>query len=227
MSEIKKLDDLKTLFPEPAESSSNKKTKLESALDRAYEIRKFEIELYWKRAGYFWGFLVATFTAYFIVKGKDFDKKYELEFLVLCIGLIFSQSWYLVNRGSKYWQENWERIIDAIESKEVLDSPLYSISLVPDKKIGDFMYGFPYSVSRINQIVSLFISLLWLALLAFFFIENIYCIEKCSTQSWQIIILSVITTVIIYSLWSDGQSGKNPSASYQLKHEATPYKNKE
>jgi hypothetical protein len=30
----------------------------------ALDIRKFEIELYWKRATYFWTFIGATFAAY-------------------------------------------------------------------------------------------------------------------------------------------------------------------
>ena len=103
-------------------------TKLEKALERAYDIRKFEIDLYWKRAGYFWGFLVATFAGYFIVSDKTrFSNKPEYEFLVICLGFIFSLSWYLVNRGSKYWQSNWEKIIDTIE--EIIEMPLYRINL--------------------------------------------------------------------------------------------------
>ncbi|PSJ55947.1 hypothetical protein C7I85_25910 [Mesorhizobium soli] len=34
-----------------------------AALERAHEIRKFEIELYWKRATYFWILHGAVFTA--------------------------------------------------------------------------------------------------------------------------------------------------------------------
>jgi hypothetical protein len=35
-----------------------------SALKEAQENRKFEIELYWKRAAYFWVFIGATFGGY-------------------------------------------------------------------------------------------------------------------------------------------------------------------
>jgi len=38
--------------------------KLQRALNRAYELRTFEIEHYWKRATYFWGFQVAIFAAF-------------------------------------------------------------------------------------------------------------------------------------------------------------------
>lgn len=37
---------------------------LASALDRALDSRKFEIELYWKRATYFWAFLAVTLAGY-------------------------------------------------------------------------------------------------------------------------------------------------------------------
>ena len=39
-------------------------TKKEKALDHALDIRKFEIELYWKRAAYFWTFIAATLAGY-------------------------------------------------------------------------------------------------------------------------------------------------------------------
>jgi hypothetical protein len=42
-----------------------------AALDRAYEFRTFEIEHYWKRATYFWGFQVAIFAALGLLLGKS------------------------------------------------------------------------------------------------------------------------------------------------------------
>lgn len=40
------------------------KCELKGALDRAYELRTFEIEHYWKRGTYFWGFQIAIFAAF-------------------------------------------------------------------------------------------------------------------------------------------------------------------
>jgi hypothetical protein len=40
------------------------------ALKYAHDIRKFEIELYWKRAAYFWTFIGAAFAGYFVIQ-KD------------------------------------------------------------------------------------------------------------------------------------------------------------
>ena len=35
------------------------------------DIRKFEIDLYWKRAAYFWAFIAATFAGYFALLGSN------------------------------------------------------------------------------------------------------------------------------------------------------------
>ncbi len=37
------------------------------ALERAIDIRKFEIDLYWKRAAYFWTFIAATSAGFFAI----------------------------------------------------------------------------------------------------------------------------------------------------------------
>jgi len=37
----------------------------------ALEIRQFEIELYWKRATYFWTIIAATFAGYFTLATSD------------------------------------------------------------------------------------------------------------------------------------------------------------
>lgn len=40
------------------------KSRLQEAYDKAHEVRQFEIELYWKRALYFWGFEAAFMLAF-------------------------------------------------------------------------------------------------------------------------------------------------------------------
>ena len=48
------------------------KTDIEKALNLALAIRKFEIDLYWKRATYFWAFLAVTLAGYFtLLAAKD------------------------------------------------------------------------------------------------------------------------------------------------------------
>lgn len=126
------------------------------ALGYALDIRKFEIELYWKRAGYFWTLIAASFAG-FVALQTATKPKPGLSFLISCIGLVLSFGWYLVNRGSKYWQENWERHVDMLETEVI--GPFYKTTLSRQEFPWiRFWGGYPYSVSNINQLISLFIS---------------------------------------------------------------------
>jgi hypothetical protein len=138
--------------------------KRECAYKLALEIRKFEIELYWKRATYFWTLIAATFAGYLALASSERSVLHpSLLFLVSCIGLVLSASWYLVNRGSKYWQENWERHVDSLEDE--FAGPLYKMTISNEQfrwwKPWD---GYPFSVSKVNQLTSFFAALVWLAL---------------------------------------------------------------
>ncbi|MBZ5665870.1 MAG: hypothetical protein LAO30_14805 [Acidobacteriia bacterium] len=148
----------------------------EDALKCALDIRKFEIELYWKRATYFWTLIAASFAGYFALQSTEPAKRnLPSIFIIACIGLVLSFAWYLVNRGSKYWQENWERHVDVLSEKVI--GPLYRTTLSKEKWwcIFEPHEAFPFSVSRVNQTVSLFITLLWggLAIRAFPFSQAI------------------------------------------------------
>lgn len=142
--------------------------KTESALQHALDIRKFEIGLYWQRATYFWTLIAATFAGYFAVLAAEHMKDKEFNAYVLaCIGLIFSLAWFLTNRGSKYWQENWENHVDMLE--DGITGPLYKTILHRPKEKNILKRSIegpaPFSVSQINQWVSLFTVVVWLPLI--------------------------------------------------------------
>lgn len=149
------------LFSGRTGSKSRKLLALEIALDT----RKFEIELYWKRATYFWAFAAAAFGAYFTISGaRDFQRQAEATLLVCCLGLVFSVAWYLVNRGSKYWQNNWEKHVDLLEDEVV--GPLYKTLLTDSSmSLWNIKGPYPFSVSKINQWLSFFVSVVFLILL--------------------------------------------------------------
>lgn len=137
--------------------------KSKRALALSLDIRKFEIELYWKRATYFWAFLAVILAAYFaLLAAKDIpcDQKGEALLIVSCLGVIFSVAWYFVNRASKFWQENWESHVDVLEDAE--NGPLYK-TLLSDNELSFFKLNGPYkfSVSKINQLLSLFVVVLF------------------------------------------------------------------
>lgn len=137
----------------------DKKTKAEKALDLALDIRKFEIELYWKRATYFWTFIGAALAGYALVYAKAENKDSWLLLVFSCLGFLFSVSWYLVNRGSKFWQNNWERHVDLLEDEVI--GPLYKTIARSAGGNNHLTAPAEYSVSKINQILSLFISSFW------------------------------------------------------------------
>jgi hypothetical protein len=67
--------------------------------------RRFEIDLLWKRAAFFWGFLTAAFAAYFLL----LDKSKALALVISSFGIVSSFVWYQANRASSFWQKVWEQ----------------------------------------------------------------------------------------------------------------------
>ena len=140
------------------------------ALEHALSTRKFEIELYWKRASYFWTFIGASLAGFIAIQASNSANKGHLSVLLSCLGLVFSFSWLLANRGSKHWQENWENHVDMLE--DPITGPLYKVVLTRRPPTGtgewiDHTLTGPsaFSVSKINQIISLFMTVIWLILL--------------------------------------------------------------
>jgi hypothetical protein len=137
-----------------------KDSKLAKAFEIACEVRKFEIELYWSRATYFWTLIAAAFVGYAWVYRSAVSINTSVDlwlpFVFSCLGLLFSIAWLLVNRGSKFWQNNWERQVDLLEDAVI--GPLH-------KKIAKDNAGFrPYSVTKINEALSWVVSAIWVVL---------------------------------------------------------------
>lgn len=194
MSDIEDFQEMQKKYLEDLTSNSESVGKneriFEKALACALEIRKFEINLYWKRAAYFWAFITAIFTAYFTVLSNDLLMLEFHSYLVLgvaIVGYIFSFSWYLVNRGSKFWQKNWEMHVDFLE--DAIMGSLYKTVKHPlcYKKI-KILSGYPSSVSKINQLLSLVVSSVWIILIY-------YSFAKITPLVWYLIV--IITFAII------------------------------
>jgi len=145
--------------------------KRKQALTFALDTRKFEIELYWKRAAYFWTFIAATLAGYAAVQASTaITDKTDLSVMLSCLGVLFSFGWHCVNRGSKQWQENWENHVDLLESDVV--GPLFKTVLRrrAPKNIREHLLNaatgpWAVSVSGVNQIISMYVVVLWLVLL--------------------------------------------------------------
>lgn len=138
-------------------------TRAGRALAYATDIRKFEIELYWKRATYFWTFIGAAFAGYALTYKASIDHEPWLSMLFSSLGIVFSFAWYLVNRGSKFWQNNWERHVDLLEDLTL--GPLYKVIATDTSSRNPLTAPGAFSVTKINQLLSIFVTTIWLTLL--------------------------------------------------------------
>lgn len=165
-------------------------TKQAKALELALDIRKFEIDLYWKRATYFWAFITAAFAGYGLVQKLDEPEKTFLSVIFACLGLVFSFGWFCVNRASKYWQENWENHVDILE--DAVLGPLYKV--VTEKKdesgfLRRLVLGHQaLSVSKINQLISLFVVAAWVVLI----VQPLFPVAWRSPADWVRRLLEII-----------------------------------
>lgn len=127
------------------------------ALEQAHDLRKLEIELYWKRATYFWTIIAVTFAGFFY-SPKERDPSDSI--IIGCLGFLFSAGWYLVNRASGWAQRTWEVKVRLLEDTVV--GPLHK-SLVKDLGTSprDLAGPHPYSITRLNVILSLSITCVW------------------------------------------------------------------
>lgn len=132
---------------------------VKAAYEKAWASKNFEIDNYWKRATYFWAFQVASFTAYMAFLSSNYYQNNpanrQLLFFIVCIGVITSLAWVLINIGSKFWQRNWEKHVDMLEDK--ITGPLY-------KTVYMYKNEVTFSVSKINEIVSRFFVFIWVML---------------------------------------------------------------
>lgn len=124
--------------------------------DAALATRQFEIDLFWKRSLFFWGFIVAAFVAVAALDGKSL----VLSIIISGFGMVCSLGWTLANRGSKYWQEQWEAKIEAVE--DGVTGPLFKQE-APQQNKGGWLSGRRYSVSKLAIAISDYVFLVWIA----------------------------------------------------------------
>jgi hypothetical protein len=174
---------------------NEKKKRLKAAFEKAWEVRNFEIEKFWQRSAYFWGFIALIFGGYVsIVTGESsvIANKMYLDLYLILLGIIFSFGWLLVIRGSKRWQENWEEHIDKLEDE--ITGPLYKIIYcAPNKKF--------YSVSKINEILAIVVIKVWILLLARYVYDNYIYFKKileCPKQNIETILFMVLPVVFTF-----------------------------
>ena len=195
------------------------------AFKMALDTRKFEIELYWKRAGYFWAFIAVSFAAYFMafnnsnLENKDPNYYNEILLGISLFGLFVSCCWYLVNKGSKYWQENWEKHLDLLEDDFM--GPLYKMT-VKDKRSWGYIFhpfcSYKYSVGKINLFLSFLVVLVW-CVIAFNRIALIYgWTEPFGKMFNEVMIVIAFEIAILALFWYCRSTGSNGADHFVMEH---------
>ena len=195
-------DQYKAKFSEPDRKEGAPEeadTRAGRALEYALDIRKFEIELYWKRATYFWTLIAAAFAAYALTYKTASDQEPWLSLVFSALGLVLSFAWYLVNRGSKFWQNNWERHVDMLENMTL--GPLYKVVAINPGN-NPLTDAAQFSVTKINQMLSLFVTLFWIVLL-FKSVGPVGCDQDLDRYKLATIVL---TALALGALWKKGRS---------------------
>jgi len=146
--------------------------KIREAYDKAHDIRKFEIEMYWRRSAYLWtlqGAALAglaliltqgTFNVDCLPPASKTTENCRLDLIKLVVivaiwsfGTFTAYVWLLLLRGAKFWQNNWERHVDFLEKG--VSGQLYKTYPVTK-------FEAPYSVSRLNELMAGFTLLMWI-----------------------------------------------------------------
>jgi hypothetical protein len=202
---VKSFDKTKDSYP--------KDSKLAKAYEVALDIRKFEIDLYWKRSNSFWVLVGGIAAALGVmlsgkadISSNGFITTNVRDVICCCLslaGATISYAWSLVNAGSKFWQRNWEYQVDALENEVI--GPLYKTVLTNSTKRS------MYSVSEINIWISRYIFIIFSICALIFFAgrsgENflLHIVREVTNQSYTpkilmgaIILLNIIAVIIMH-----------------------------
>ncbi|WGK58977.1 hypothetical protein [Pantoea sp. SS70] len=177
--------------------------KIKEAYAKAHDIRKFEIELYWKRANYFWLFMTALSGLIGFSLNSENHYVQVLSPALSIVGFILGLAFFCANRGSKFWQENWEKNLDKLEY--YISGDLYKITA----KINILKP----SVSKINSYIAKIICLLWIVIFIFT-LSFIVSTLKSESDSFLLIITYTIFSIIVPAfVWSKIKDSKIESSN--------------
>jgi len=166
--------------------------KAKAALIRAHDIRKFEIELLWKRTTYmstFQAFLFAALGVSFSADSPELSI-YVLRIIVCIVGVFSALFWFLMNKGSKFWYGNWEIHIDFLE---------YEFEGNLHKTVFSGNEEKPFSVSRINMSTSFMFFGTWCVLAVLIlsdFIQRL-CLWQCFWAQYSHIFYPALIAILL------------------------------
>jgi hypothetical protein len=126
----------------------------------------------------------------------DIEYLKYLSLYVILLGFLFSVGWLFVIKGSKAWQENWEKHIDYLE--DLITGPLHKTFFYPVKP----QY---FSVTKINEVMAIVTIIVWVGLLYQFFLDYkpclpFFCPDWKAKIIWPVTIPLFITAVFFIVL---------------------------
>ena len=135
------------------------------ALSTAHDLRKFEIELLWKRSTYLWGFQVVAFAGFAAMAQKSIETFLQnpagiagvtaiaLQLTISTFGLLTAFLWFCTASASKIWFYNWEKHIDLLE-REFTGDLYRTLYFRNTNRL--------YSLTSVNEAVAIIAGLFWM-----------------------------------------------------------------
>lgn len=164
----------------------------ERAFQTSLDTRKFEIDLFWKRSLFFWGFIASAFIAFAALYKEN--SRYTI--VIAGFGCICSLVWTLANRGSKFWQENWESKVSKLED-DLVGSLFKDVEEVQKKFF--LLRAQKYSVSKLAIALSDYVLIIWVGITLSLVCKYLKCFN--SVFSTGAIIVTFVIFTLLYSFY--------------------------
>lgn len=156
------------------------------AFDIAHENRKLEIQLFWQRSLFFWGFVAASLVGYAqtIKDNQHFSTVFAL------FGLVCSIVWSRGNRGSKYWQEYWEKKVNFFQ--HFTTGNIFFDRKPTTPRFFEVFEGRRASVSKLTMALSDYSVGVWALLCLLTFVDKPYLDSHWRTPAALLVVLTLI-----------------------------------
>jgi hypothetical protein len=168
--------------------------------------RAFEIEHFWKRATYFWGYQGVIFAALGLILKNSGPTNNNCSAMAipvaLCIlGILTAIANSLSAIGSKFWQENWEQHIDMLEDD--FEGRIYKTVWLKNGNVS-------FSVSKLTITLNYIFVIFWLFVT--FCVVSMFANSQSVAIDYNIPlsakIAAIVVSVITGSYWLYSQKSR-------------------
>lgn len=181
---------------------------LKESYDKAHDIRKFEIELYWKRTAYVWTLIASLITvtglllaAYYRLPAESDGRNALLGVvaIIAVLGVLITVIASKIILGGEYWQKNWEYHVSLLEP--LFSGRIYSTLVNLKEK--------RHSISKLNRALYFLFLGVWLLVA-----EGVYFVVFPNTDKNNSLILLVVFSCLVLiasyviNLWTFRKPGK-------------------